>query len=247
MDSADSHSTHSVHSKHRGDNKPVEPESLCPIELDANQELIAFAVSNLIGCFFGAYVCSGSFSRSGLNYEMGGHTQISTLIQAILCLFCLSFLMPLLAPLPNAVLASVVAISVHRLIANGISEITFLWNVSRIELFEFMTALIAPLVVGLEIGIFIAIGCSILVHLLRHSFAKMVYLGRCETTGQSVNQKFVPLQCFEGAHKVEGVVILEMESEISFSNSRTLVDGIRTLLTEGQRFVILEGDVMIRE
>ena len=143
--------------------------------------------------------------------------------------------MPSLAPLPNAVLAAVVAISVHRLIANGISEIAFLWRVSRIELVEFMAALIAPLVVGLEIGIFIAIGCSILIHLLRHSFADIVRLGPIETTGQSTNRRYVALSQYGDAQ----VVIMELSAEISFSNSRRLVDGVRALLVEGTRFIVV--------
>ena len=107
---------------------PPRPEPLPSVQLNADTELLAYGAANLIGALFGSYVASGSFSRTGLNYEMRGRTQVSSLIQAFVCLLCLLFLMPLLAPLPNAVLASVVAISVHRLIKNGILQLLFLWH-----------------------------------------------------------------------------------------------------------------------
>merc|ERR1712154_386566 len=107
---------------------------------------------------------SASFSRTALNYEMNGQTRVASFFRVIICLLCLLFLMPLLSPLPKCVLAAVVTISVYRLIKNGINEFKFLLNVSRIELIEFLVALISPLCVGLELGILISIGSSIIVN-----------------------------------------------------------------------------------
>merc|ERR1712228_364933 len=56
--------------------RPPKPLSLPRIELNANKEFIAYGISNVIGSFFSAFAVSGSFSRSALNFEMNGHTQI---------------------------------------------------------------------------------------------------------------------------------------------------------------------------
>ena len=119
---------------------------------------------------------------------MNGHTQISGLLQAIICLTCLLFLMPLLAPLPNGVLASVVTISVHRLIKNGILEFRFCECI-EIELIEFLAAFIAPLML-LEVGIFIAIAVSILVSMLQHTFVGIIQLGPLKTTDDGDNMEY---------------------------------------------------------
>src|SRR3712207_9327273 len=37
--------------------------------IDGNQEFIGQGLSNIAGAFFSAYASSGSFNRSGLNYE----------------------------------------------------------------------------------------------------------------------------------------------------------------------------------
>lgn len=39
--------------------------------LDANQEVRAQGLSNIVGAFFSGYLSSGSFTRSGLSYEAG--------------------------------------------------------------------------------------------------------------------------------------------------------------------------------
>ena len=106
--------------------------------------------------------------------------------------------MPALSPLPKCILSAVVTVSVYRLIGNGVKEFRFLYYVSKIELFEFCVALIAPLIVGLEIGIFVAIGASIFVNfILRNSsvFVKIHKLMKVDSGYIDENfQKFIDIQ-----------------------------------------------------
>ena len=198
---------------------PEKPFPLPPIDLNANMEFIAFGIANLLGSFFSSQVISASFSRSALNFEMNGVSQLSSILQAFVCLLCLLFLMPLLSPLPKCVLASVVTCSVHRLIKNGINEGKFLWKVSRMEMIEYLVAALAPLVIGLEIGIFLAIGTSLLVNILRHSFTSIVYLGRLQST-ISDDAEYVDCELFKEAKYVRHITIIEMKAELSFANNK---------------------------
>jgi SulP family sulfate permease len=45
--------------------------------LDGNQEFVGQGLSNIGGSFFSAYVATGSFNRSGVNYEAGARTPLS--------------------------------------------------------------------------------------------------------------------------------------------------------------------------
>merc|ERR1719458_1919660 len=186
-------------------------------------EFIAYGMANMLGCFFSGMIVSGSFSRSALKYEMNACTQIASAVQALICLLCLLFLMPLLSPLPKCVLASVVTISVYRLIKNGINEFKFLLNVSRIELIEFLVALIIPLCVGLELGILISIGSSIIVNLVKL---------------QNENE-YVEENEFEDTVKIPNITIIEMKAELSFTNNNRLVDKLRQLLSDGHKYIIV--------
>ena len=70
--------------------------------IDCNQEFIGQGLSNIIGSFFSSYAGSGSFTRSGINYQAGALTPLSAVFSALL----LALLLLLIAPLT--------ALSAHR-------------------------------------------------------------------------------------------------------------------------------------
>lgn len=199
--------------------RPEKPLPLAPIDVDPNMELIAYGMANMLGCFFSGMIVSGSFSRSALKWEMRASTQVASGIQAFICLMCLLFLMPLLAPLPKCVLAAVVTISVYRLIKNGIKEFRFLLKVSRIELVEYLVAVLVPLFVGLELGILVSIGTSVVVNLLRHTFSTITTLGALKSSN-SDQVEYVDFECYEDATEVPHITILEMRAEMGFVNNK---------------------------
>ena len=45
--------------------------------IDGNQEFIGQGLSNIAGAFTSAYPSSGSFNRSGINYEAGARTPLA--------------------------------------------------------------------------------------------------------------------------------------------------------------------------
>ena len=45
--------------------------------IDGNQEFIGQGLANIVGSFFSSYASSGSFNRSGLNYEAGAKTPLA--------------------------------------------------------------------------------------------------------------------------------------------------------------------------
>ena len=144
--------------------------------------------------------------------------------------------MPLLSPLPKCVLASVVAASVHGLIKGGILQFKFLWNVSRLELIEFCVSVIAPLIVGLELGLVIGVATSLIVGIFRHSTAKVYELGQIDTTN---NVEYVSIKHFPEAMSVSGIKVIEMRAELSFTNSRRLVEKIRHYVSNDVKYIVV--------
>ena len=51
--------------------------------IDGNQEFIGQGLSNIVGAFTSAYPSSGSFNRSGVNYEAGARTPLSAVFSAV--------------------------------------------------------------------------------------------------------------------------------------------------------------------
>src|SRR4029079_15632040 len=51
--------------------------------INGNQEFIGQGLSNIMGSFFSSYTTSGSFTRSGLNYDAGAKTPLAAVFAAI--------------------------------------------------------------------------------------------------------------------------------------------------------------------
>ena len=52
--------------------------------INSNQEFIGQGLSNMVGSFFSSYAGSGSFTRSGINYQAGARTPMAAIFAAIL-------------------------------------------------------------------------------------------------------------------------------------------------------------------
>ena len=144
--------------------------------------------------------------------------------------------MPLLSPLPKCVLACVVLTALHNLIKGGILQFKFLWKVQRMELFEFCASVIAPLILGLELGLVVGVAVSLLISIFRHSRSKVVELGQIDTLN---NIEYVSLKHFKEAKSIIGIKVIEMRAELSFTNSRRLVEKIRNLVANDVKYVVV--------
>jgi len=135
--------------------------------IDGNQEFIGQGLSNLAGAFFSAYPSSGSFNRSGANYEAGAITPLATIIAACVLVVFVFAIAPLAAHLPIAVMAGVLF-----LIGYGLIDVHHFRQVMRTSGREgaiALTTLLTGLFVDLEFAILAGVLFSLLVYLQRTS------------------------------------------------------------------------------
>lgn len=129
--------------------------------LDANQELIGIGLANLVGSLFSAYPATGSLSRSAVNYESGGRTQLSSIITAVFILLTLSFFTEFFYYLPQTVLGAIIIVAVYDLIDK--KEMKRLFSARTIEGWTWIITFICTLVIGIVAGIIIGLTFSLLV------------------------------------------------------------------------------------
>ena len=84
--------------------------------IDGNQEFIGQGLSNIVGAFSSAYPSSGSFNRSGVNFEAGAQTPLAAVFSAALLFVVLLGVAPLAAYLPLAVMAGLLFVVAWGLI-----------------------------------------------------------------------------------------------------------------------------------
>ena len=84
--------------------------------IKANQEFIGQGLSNMFGSFFSSYAGSGSFTRSGINFEAGAKTPMSAIFAAILLMLIVLLIAPLTAYLPIAAMGGVILLVAYNLV-----------------------------------------------------------------------------------------------------------------------------------
>jgi SulP family sulfate permease len=134
--------------------------------IDGNQEFIGQGLSNIAGAFFSGYASSGSFNRSGVNYEAGARTPLATIFASAFLILILLAVAPLAAYLPNAAMAGILFLVAWGLI--DFHHIGSIWRTSRQESFILWVTVIGTLM-NLEAGITAGVLVSLLVYLNRTS------------------------------------------------------------------------------
>jgi SulP family sulfate permease len=132
-----------------------------------NQEFVGQGLSNILGSFFSAYPSSGSFNRSGLNFEAGAKTPLASVFAAIILCLIVLFVMPLAAYLPIAVMAGILF-----LVAWGLIDYHHISKIRKTSPREFallITTFLATLFLDLEFAIFVGAFFSIALYLQRSS------------------------------------------------------------------------------
>lgn len=122
--------------------------------LDVNQDLFAFGVANAAAGISGGFAVGSSASRTAAMDSVGARSQIPGLVAGLVVALVLLFFTDLLALLPNAALAGIVANAVVGLIEVG--EFRELWRVRRSEFWIAATACVAVLTLGALQGVIIA-------------------------------------------------------------------------------------------
>ena len=133
--------------------------------LDSNQEFIGQGLANIAAAFFSGYACSGSFSRTAVNYEAGARSGLSNVFMSVFVLIAMLLLAPLAAYVPLASLAGVVILTAIGLI--DCRMIARIWESRHHDRLIMVATLLATLALPLEFAVLSGIGLSLLSYLIR--------------------------------------------------------------------------------
>uniref|UniRef100_A0A8C5VVR5 Sodium-independent sulfate anion transporter n=2 Tax=Microcebus murinus TaxID=30608 RepID=A0A8C5VVR5_MICMU len=100
--------------------------------VDANQELLAIGLTNVLGSFVSSYPVTGSFGRTAVNAQSGVCTPAGGLVTGALVLLSLNYLTSQFYYIPKAALAAVIIMAVAPLFDAKI--LRTLWRVKRLDL-----------------------------------------------------------------------------------------------------------------
>jgi SulP family sulfate permease len=135
--------------------------------INANQEFIGQGLSNIAGSFFSSYAGSGSFTRSGINYEAGAKTPMSAIFAALILMLIVLLIAPLTAYLPVAAMGGVILLVAYNLI--DFHHIIDTLSFSKSESSILITTFAATLFLELEFAIYLGVLLSLVLFLAKTS------------------------------------------------------------------------------
>ncbi|HXI72860.1 MAG TPA: SulP family inorganic anion transporter [Verrucomicrobiae bacterium] len=192
--------------------------------LDANQEFLALAASNLAAGLGRGFPVSGGMSQSLVNEGGGARTPLSGAFAAGIILVVVLFFSHLLAALPQPVLAAVVLVAVAGLF--NVSALKHLWRADRPEFLVAIAAIVGVLGQGLLRGVMIGAVISLVLLIRRASRPHVAVLGRIPGT-----RRFSDAGRHSENEPIPGVLIFRPESGLIYFNMDhvrdTILDRVR--------------------
>uniref|UniRef100_A0A8C4RWC5 Solute carrier family 26 member 3, tandem duplicate 2 n=1 Tax=Erpetoichthys calabaricus TaxID=27687 RepID=A0A8C4RWC5_ERPCA len=194
--------------------------------IDGNQELIAFGLSNMFCGSFKGFAASTSLSRSAVQESTGGKTQLAGLISALMSMIVILWIGFLLYPLQKSVLASLIVINLKGMLMQ-LREVPYLYRKDKPDCVVWIVSFIASVLLGLDIGLAVALGIELITVLFRTQYPRCEVLANIEGTEIYKDKKD-----YACVFEQEGVKIFRCPSPIFFAN----IDFFREKLTAAVGF-----------
>jgi SulP family sulfate permease len=209
-------------------------------DVDAGKELIGFGTANVASGLFGGFPVTAADSRTAVNYAIGGKTQLVGLIAAAALAGAILYIGNVLAYLPISVLGAVLVSAAIDLI--DLPELRTIHRISRPEFAFAIATLLGVVVLGVLLGVFLAIAAT-LAHLLwLASRPRMAHLGRIE--GKPGLYK---LHRHPEARAIPGLTIVILQDALIFFNAdyvkRQMIE-IADALGEDSRWFVLDAEAI---
>ncbi|ETW75348.1 sulfate transporter [Heterobasidion irregulare TC 32-1] len=195
--------------------------------ISPNRELVALGAANLAASFIpGTLPAYGSITRSRINGDVGGRTQMASLVCSGLVLLATFFLLPWLYYLPKCVLGSIICLIVFSLIAETPHDVIFYWKMrSWMDMTLMGLTFVFSIIWNVQVGVVVSLIISLLLVLRRSSRTRMTILGRIPGT-----DRWKPInENPEAEEDVPGVLIVRIRENLDFANTAQLKERLRRL------------------
>lgn len=207
--------------------------------IDANQELLAIGVANLVSGLSQGLPISASDSRTAVAEAAGGRTQVTSIVAAIVVACVMLWLAGFLYHLPAAALGGLLMASAWSLCDAG--EFRRLWRFRGISLAGALVTLAGVVGLGVMEGILIGVVFSLVLLLRALAFPSDAVLGR--TPDGSWHDPVYR----SDAVAVPGLVVYRFAAPLFFANCALFRDRIDALVAAAPQplsGVVIDGGAL---
>jgi len=209
-------------------------------KVDGDQLLFAWGAANIAAGFTGSLVTGNSPSRSAAMDDAGARSQVPSLVAAATIAVVMLFFTDVLAYLPNAALAGIVANAVLSLIE--VHELRELWQIRRSDFWIAATCLVSVLALGPLRAVLIAFLLSTIDVIRRASHPDTAMLVEAPD-----GSHFAPAGDGD-AVRPSGLVIYRFGAPLYFANATLFLEEVEQLLDRAStpvRWFVLDAEAMV--
>ena len=206
--------------------------------VDPNQELRALGAANLAAGFFQGFAISSSASRTPVAVSAGARSQLTPLIGAVAIALLLVFAPGLLRDLPLPMLAAIVITAAIGLIEAA--EARRLYRVRRSEFVLWLAAFAGVALLGVLVGIFVAILLSL------GDFVRRAWRPHDAVLGREDDLKgYHDIDRHPTARRIPGLLLYRFDAPLFFANAGYFRRCVRRLVddaTSPVRWVVVAAE-----
>jgi high affinity sulfate transporter 1 len=207
-------------------------------EVDADQEMRALGIANLASGLFQGFAISSSASRTPVAVAAGARSQLTPLVGAVAIALLLLLAPGLLRNLPLPMLAAIVITAAIGLI--DMAGVRHLYRVRRSEFILWLAAFLGVALLGVLVGIFVAIVLSL------GDFVRRAWRPHDAVLGREDELKgYHDIDRHPSARLIPGLLLYRFDAPLFFANAGYFRRRVRHLITEAThpvRWVVVAAE-----
>jgi sulfate permease, SulP family len=191
-------------------------------KVDENADILGLSAANAAAALSGAFVVNGSPTQTAMAESSGARSQLTQLSFAIVVALVLMFATEPLQYLPRCVLASIVfTIAIGMVDAKALRSIL---GESRGEFYLAVFTAAAVVFIGVEQGILLAIGLSLIRH-VQHSYNPHTQALAPDEAG-----RWAPAPATPGIETEPGLIVYRFGADLFYANEERFETEVRALV-----------------
>ncbi|XP_062620875.1 prestin-like, partial [Saccostrea cucullata] len=187
-------------------------------EVNANQELVANGLCNVIGALFSAFCCSASLSRSLVQDNAGGKTQVVGLVSSLLVFIVIAYIGPMFSSLPNCILACIVIVTLKGMF-HQFHDMMFLWKLCKRDFAVWMVTFLATVILDAGLGLMVGVIFALYFVLRNTQRPYICAMGRVPGTNA-----YKDLKLSRTLIQIPGIKIFRFDCNLYFANAEQFRD-----------------------
>lgn len=185
------------------------------VRLDANQELIAQGVGNILLPFFGGIPATAAIARTSVAIKSGAKTRLTGVFHAVGLLISMFLLAPVMSKIPLAALAGVLMVTAWRM--NEWESIRYIFSHKfKGAMLEFMATMFATIIFDLTVAILIGVLIGLVFLVSRLSFIEINY----ENVDMNRMHVTDPVLC----ERYSNAMVVYITGPMIFANTQAVAD-----------------------